>query len=339
MKKLITAILCILFAFSLTACNDSFSAEGLEDSYEISAGKEFCLPYITGVEYECGDGSLVINGNFVTATEAKTYTVTAKIGKKEKTFSINVKDDTPPVIRQEHSFKYAPVGEIEISAVDCFDEVDGFITASAKVYDDSGNEVQVSGNRFIAEHEGEYKVVYSAKDKSGNEATADAMIFASDDPGKADVLFPMESSWAQSKFFRHWNMNQSYSTEKKISGEAGSTKISFTADLQPWAGCAFIKEVLITDISEYKYLTFSIYNDSEYKLVFRPQWVKTLELTPYAWTEVKLNVSDLKNGSIGAIIKEQWNVEDANGFALVFYDAVNLFERFDVYVSNIKLTK
>lgn len=339
MKKIFAALLCIIFVLPLFACGKTFDADGLDNNYEVYTGKEFCLPYIDGIRYECKDKSLIINGNFVIATEVKNYTVKAVSEKKEKIITLTASDVTPPSINPGTSFKYASVGEVELFKTECFDDVDGFITPSVKVYDGNDKEIEVIDNKFFAETEGEYKIVYTAKDRSGNTVTEKAVIFVSADESKQDVLFPMESSWAQDKFFRHWNMKQEYSTEKKIPGEAGSTKISFTADLQPWAGCAFIKDVLITDISEYKYLTFSVYNDSEYKLSFRPQWVKTVELAPYAWTEVRLNVSDLKNASIGAIIKEQWNIEDANGLALVFYDSVNLFERFDVYFSNLKLSK
>lgn len=264
MKKVLATLLCVMFIIPLFACGKTLDADGLGNSYEVYTGKEFCLPYIDGIKYECEDKSLIINGNFVIATEVKKYTVKAVSEKSEKIITITASDATPPSIVFENSFKYAPVGEVELFKTECFDEVDGFITPSVKVYDYENKEIEVNNNKFYTEKEGEYKIVYTANDRSGNTATENAVIFVSDDESKQNVLFPMESSWAQDKFFRHWNMKQEYSTEKKLPGEAGSTKISFTADLQPWAGCAFIKgsEKIFYGKRD-EMITVKAYNDTE----------------------------------------------------------------------------
>ena len=83
-------------------------------------------------------------------------------GKKEK------KDTVAPTLYPPQ-YEDVIVGErVEVKACTAYDDSDGVINAGVRVLAPDGKEISHDGGGFIADKEGEYKIVYTAADKSGN---------------------------------------------------------------------------------------------------------------------------------------------------------------------------
>jgi len=82
-------------------------------------------------------------------------------------YSCGGKDKTPPVLTlYEHSTGYTEE-EITILVATAADDKDGTVPVSYVVISPSGKEVGVSGGKFVPHEAGVYRVVFTAKDKSG----------------------------------------------------------------------------------------------------------------------------------------------------------------------------
>ncbi len=95
-------------------------------------------------------------------------------------YSCGGKDKTPPVLTlYEHSTGYTEE-EITILVATAADDKDGTVPVSYVVISPSGKEVGVSGGKFVPHEAGVYRVVFTAKDKSGNRAEEETEIVVRD---------------------------------------------------------------------------------------------------------------------------------------------------------------
>ncbi len=330
-KKMISLLLAVLFCFAFCACGKTENI-----SLETAVGKTLSLPTGAGVVLSCDDSSVQISNGLFVASAAGTYTVKSKVGNKTTEITVTVKAATRPVINVD-DFTVHTSGTVTLPLAECFDacgESAGY-TVSVKKGD---AEVSVTDGKITAEA-GEYTLLYECIDGYGNKATKQTTLLVRDSDFDKACYMPLETKWGSEQFFRNYNLKNGYSTEIKYDGEAGATKISFTADRDPWAGFIFTKNVLIPDISEYSKMVFHIYNDSEYTLFFNPNWVsqKGYELRPKQWNTVELGTSMLKESSRNTQITDRWETDAANALAIIFADYNNLMPRFDVYFGNIYL--
>ena len=95
-------------------------------------------------------------------------------------YSCGGKDKTPPVLTlYEHSTGYTEE-EITILVATAADDKDGTVPVSYVVISPSGKEVGVSEGKFVPHEAGVYRVVFTAKDKSGNSAEEETEIVVRD---------------------------------------------------------------------------------------------------------------------------------------------------------------
>lgn len=330
-KKIISLLLVALFGFAFCACGKTENI-----SLETSVGEMLSLPAGAGVVLSCDDSGVQISNGLFVASAAGTYTVKSKVGKKTTEITVTVKNNSKPVINAV-DFTTHTSGTVTLPEAECFDifgKSAGY-TVSVKKGD---AEVPVSDGKITATA-GEYTLLYECTDGAGNKATKQTTLFVRDSAWENACYMPLETEWGSMQFFRNYNLKNGYSTDIKYEGEAGSAKISFTADRDPWAGFIFTKNVLVPDISKYSKMIFHIYNDSEYALFFNPNWVsqKGYELRPKQWNTVELGTSMLKESSRNTQITDRWETDAANALAIIFADYTNLMTRFDVYFGNIYL--
>ncbi len=330
-KKIISLLLVLLLGAAFCACGKTDPI-----SLETSVGEMLSLPSGAGAVLSCDDTRVQIsNGSFI-ASAAGTYTVKSKIGKKTAEITVTVKNDARPVISVEE-FTVHTSGTVTLPVAECSDasgKSAGY-TVSVKKGD---AEVAVADGKITADA-GEYTLLYECTDAHGNKATKQTTLFVRDTAWDKACYMPLETKWGSEQFFRNYNLKNGYSTDIKYDGEAGSTKISFTADRDPWVGFIFTKNVLVPDISKYSKMVFRIYNDSEYALFLNPNWVsqKGYELRPKQWNTIELGTAMLKESSRNTQITERWETDAANALAIIFADYNNLMPRFDVYFGNIYL--
>ncbi len=330
-KKMISLLLAVLFCFAFCACGKTEKI-----SLETAVGKTLSLPTGAGVVLSCDDENVQISNGLFVASAAGTYTVKSKVGKKTTEITVTVNAVARPVINVD-DFTVHTVGTVTLPLAECFDACgkSAGYTVSVKKGD---AEVPAENGKITADA-GEYTLLYECTDGDGNKATKQTTLFVRDKAFGDACYMPLETKWGSEQFFRNYNLKNGYSTEIKYGGEVGSTKISFTADRDPWAGFIFTKNVLIPDISKYSKMVFHIYNDSEYALFFNPNWVsqKGYELRPKQWNTVELGTSMLKESSRNTQITDRWETDAANALAIIFSDYSNLMPRFDVYFGNIYL--
>lgn len=88
------------------------------------------------------------------------------------------------------------------------------------------------------------------------------------------------------------DVTYSYSTEKKYNDEAGSLKISM--DGSEWTSLWMISSA---NFKSYDYVTFAIYNDSDYDVVMWVTWRQRFIALKNQWTEISLPATNWSGGS------------------------------------------
>lgn len=337
MRKILIMILCCALLLFATGCADK-NIPGLQSEYEVSVGEVWSLPVGDAV-YTCSDDNVEIaNGKFI-ARKRGSYTVTVKLDDTAQNITVNAVKNLAPKIAVA-DFTYAEPGKVMFPAYECRDCEGELLTCSVTVQKD-GQAIATDEEGFEATEPGEYTAVYTAEDDAGNRASQESVIFVRENATNEAVFAPLESVWGSQQFYGNFGFKNSYSTEIKWGNEAGSTKLSYTVDRDPWIGLIFLRNVLIADTTGYSRIVFHIYSTAEWNLNFSPNWVssKGYIIYPDQWNTVELSVDMLKNSSINDHINDYWYLDAANALALIFADYTNLMGKFDVYFGNIYLVK
>ena len=251
------------------------------------------------------------NGNEVTvaynkinATVTGVYTITygvvegdvadaeLKVSFADRTApTIDIKDDAiPKYYIQSMSYAlpvYQLAGEPDYSK--CYVKVYYFAENGAEA-----QEVTVTDGRFTVDYNtGFYQIVIHAEDAVGNakdytykvEATGPSAIT------EGKIIYSDEAfGTAQLEFL--WNVwTKEYSTEMAWGDEAGSIKVTSTGATD----YLILSKLIQKDVSEYDYLVYRVYNDSDHPITTGAAWFGDTVLEPKQWTEVKLSLEDLNN--------------------------------------------
>ncbi len=338
-SKLLLTTAMFALTFGLTACKDADDGgtDGLNVSFHVDevlnaqAGEYFSVPIPTctdenGKQYfpsfEVKDPSgqaVILDGEQffagVTGDYTLIYTVTVGDETQTKTVTIRSADTAAPTISLAKTELWG-VQEQEIefpkcTVYDAFSEKEE-ITVNAAVYYGE-EEILCSQTSFVAEYMGEYKIVYTATDKAGNVATAEAKVNCV--KREADHVTYFDKAFGSEGISLLPAGTAATTQTKKFADEEYSLKASFAgaydAVLIMKLDTPFMK-----DISDFDEMSFSVYSEIDTTKGFQPNFYihnGTDATTPVPlkvndWTDIRFYKSGtqwfLEGGEYGIAVNE-----------------------------------
>ncbi|MDR3319364.1 MAG: hypothetical protein LBS99_07990, partial [Clostridiales bacterium] len=173
---------------------------------------------------------------------------------------------------------------------------------------DSANreEIDLSGGGFTAAFAtGSYVIVIHAEGSFGNAKDYEYTVLAADGPseivqGKIGY-FDEEFGLKQATGLRgnEANITTEYVTDTRYKDEAGSLKVTFTE----WDDRNLLQlgNLLESDISDYEYLVYRVYNPNEFRLMAGWGWFGDTSCPAGRWTTVSVPVSSINGDNYAGI--------------------------------------
>ena len=310
------AILTAVMAMGLGACTQTGSGDEpvlnfeVEETLIAEVGEYFEIPspvctdeegnrYFADVDVydEDGENVLVEDGKFFVLSVGDyvlKYSVdfNGEIIRKET--KVQAKDTTLPVIELISTETYELQGSIfeipEAHYSDNYTAAEELIVETEVVFEETA--VEVNDGAFELTNAGEYTIVYTAADSSGNKAEA---LFTVNSVAKEtdNITYFNQSFGAESLAEYSTNLGEvgkvEESREKTVPGDEYVLKYTVPAGgAASGLGGFYVQTPFVKDVSDYEYLYFYVYTEqSDVGLTFNSTY-STNRLTPGIWTKIIL---------------------------------------------------
>ena len=348
MKRSLTIVLAVLLvAMSLSACSlfgPKLTINAPSETLTAELGS-FDLPKYQVIDEEgliLSEYSVIVkkvvdpNGaevkvayNKINATIRGVYTITYGVAEgnvDDVEVKVEFDDKTAPRLEMDNTTlpKYFIKGMVyNMPAYQLTGNPD-YSASYAKLYyfadeDAEGVEVEVQNNVFTVEYNtGFYQFFIHAADEWGN--TQD-YTFNVEATGPSEVvdgkILYFDEKFGQSQVKLAWNLWElSYSSEVAFGDEIGSMKV-VTNNATDYI---LLDKLLQSDVSEYDFLTFRIYNANDYDVYSGYTWFADIVLKAREWTELTIPVSWFESKNATNMDGARLAATDITGLAIRLFE-------------------
>lgn len=327
---------------TLASCGKSGGALGgavqpgaAETTYVAHLGETYVLPegaLPDTVKDSKGASVETALGRFTTV-DREGYTVTLSSGEKKR---IEVVDISAPVIGTSYSVRYVSIGdEIETPEVTVDDEYKTKdVSFTAGWYHDG----EATEDTVFAAGRYEYRI--EATDEAGNKAEKTVVCKVVNDVLRLDTVVSFDDECGEEQIVNHNGFNAEYTTEKSFDSEEGSLRLTLNGNDSREPSCTIMNPV-ISDISDYTSLYFSIYNDTDEQIMLYINWSGDgYTLKPGVWNLIDVKEVSSLLASPTELIDENMTLENINGMFFLFVaindGKLNALPFGDLYISAVR---
>ena len=268
--------------------------------------------------------------NKINAIEEGVYTITygvedSKIADVQ--VKVNFADRTAPSLDMDSSAlpKYYIQGmSYNMPAYQLTDNPD-YEASYAKVYyfadkNAEGVEVTVTDGLFTVDYNtGFYQILIHAEDAYGNskEYTFNVEATGPSDLVDGKILY-FDEKFGVSQVKSLWNLwSLSYSSEVAYGDEAGSLKVVTSSQTD----YIILDKLVQSDISEYDFLTFRVYNANDYDVYTGFTWFADTVCKAREWTEVTIPVSWFETKNATNVDGNRIHADNLKGLAMRIFES------------------
>ena len=183
-----------------------------------------------------------------------------------------------------------------------------------------GEEVTVTDGVFLVDHNtGYYQILIHAEDAAGNvkEYTFNVEATGPSEIVDGKILY-FDEKYGISQVKNLWNLWElSYSSEVAYGDEAGSMKVVTSAATD----YIVLDKLIQSDISEYDFLTFRVYNANDYDVYTGYTWFADTVCKAREWTEVTIPVSWFESKNATNVDGKRIYADNLTGLAMRIFES------------------
>ncbi|MGN1053050.1 MAG: hypothetical protein ACI4SH_06670 [Candidatus Scatosoma sp.] len=333
MKKWIAFILAAAVCAGLSGCDGEAANERI---LQAVFGEPFTLP--ESCEVTAPDGTTVaLYGETFTADACGEYVARAESG---RIYKINVIKGDKPLIKLSYEKAYAEAGkEFLLPDVAVTSGAVNVSYTESLVID--GKTYQVPQSRSVVVRAGsEYVYSVAAANACGKSEKECRIVAVPAGDYRTEIIAELGEPYGVNQCGDFFGYNASYTTEKQYGNDSGSLKLEMNHDKLTDQQFR-LKNVFISDLTEYSEIYFYAYNDSDMTVTWSLNYGLFATLLPRQWTRCSFSgFEGLAKDSTNPIFREYFDITDINGLTMAsFLERWTSMAQAVFYISSVYAAK